>query len=47
MQTEFLIKNLYFNAMATHVRELRPYKKYLLAKYFKALKRNKFNRNRR
>jgi len=29
------------------VRELRPYKKYLLTKYFKVLKKNKFNRNKR
>lgn len=46
-QTEFLIKNLYFNAFALHVRELRVYKKYVLAKYFKALKKNKFTRNKR
>jgi hypothetical protein len=47
VQTMFLIKNLYFNALALHVRELRPYKKYLMAKYFKTLKSNKYNKNKR
>jgi hypothetical protein len=46
-QTMFLIKNLYFNALALYVRELRPYKKYLMAKYFKAIKKNKYNKNKR